>query len=202
MKIGLIFECGPQGADKKVCEILIKKLNPIIQPKSITLDNKPNLVQKCGASAKALLDIERCDRVLILWDLYPAWRTDGERPCRKEDCDAIFRSLDFAEVDRKKVHLICITEELEAWLIADGRAISATLSKPTRKVNVPDRKKPEQVRNPKKELSQIYEKNIGRKYSDLTDAEKIAKNITDFNKIRRNTSFHRFALKAADMDVS
>jgi hypothetical protein len=201
MKIGLIFECGPQGADKKVCEILLKKLNPEIQTKSITLDNKPNLVQKCGASAKALCDIECCDRVLILWDLYPGWRTDGERPCRKEDCDAIFQSLDSAGADRAKVHLICIAEELEACLIADGSAIATTLSKPTHRVDVPDCKKPEQVKNPKKMLSQIYQKSIGRKYSDLTDAEKIARNISDFNKIRRNSSFCRFALKAVDVEI-
>jgi len=201
MKIGLIFECGPKGADKKVCEILIKKLNPEIQTKSITLDNKPNLVQKCGASAKQLLDTEKCDRVIIVWDLYPAWRIGGEKPCRKEDCDAVLRSIDHAGVDRTKVHLICITEELEAWLLADGRAISTTLSRPTKKIKISDTKKPEQVKNSKKALSQIYEKNIGRKYSDLTDAEKIAKNIPDFTKISRSASFCRFAIKSTDINI-
>jgi Domain of unknown function (DUF4276) len=198
VKVGLIFECGPQGADKKVCEILLKKLDDTIQTKSITLDSKPNLVQKCGAAAKQLLETEKCDRVIILWDLYPAWRTDGEKPCRKEDRESIFESLDGAGVDRNKVHLVCITEELEAWLIADGGAISTTLSKPTHQITVADTKKPEQVKNPKKSLSQIYQKNIGRKYSDLTDAEKITKNITDFKKIRRCNSFCRFELKATN----
>jgi hypothetical protein len=155
-----IFECGPQGADKKVCEILLKKLDSTIQTKSITLDSKPNLVQKCGIAAKQLLETEKCDRVIILWDLYPAWRTDGEKPCRKADRESIFESLDGAGVDRDKVHLICITEELEAWLIADGGAISTTLSKPTHQVTVADTKKPEQVKNPKKRLFQIYPKLI------------------------------------------
>ncbi len=200
-KVGLIFECGPQGADKKVCEILLQKLDPTITTKSVTLDSKPNLVQKCGIAAKQLLETEKCDRVIILWDLYPAWRTDGEKPCRKEDRESIFESLDGAGVDREKVHLVCITEELEAWLIADGGAISTTLSKPTHKVTVADTKKPEQVKNPKKRLSQIYQQNIGRKYSDLTDAEKITKNITNFTKIRRSPSFCRFAWKAADKNI-
>ncbi len=198
IKVGMIFECGPQGADKKVCEILLKKLDPTIQTKSVTLDSKPNLVQKCGAAAKQLLDTEKCDRVIIIWDLYPTWRTDGEKPCRKEDCKSIFESLDGAGVDRNKVHLVCITEELEAWLLADGGAISTTLSKPTHQVTVPDTKKPEQVKNPKKRLSQIYQQHIGRKYSDLIDGEKISKNIDDFKKIRRSDSFCRFALKATD----
>jgi hypothetical protein len=201
IKVGLIFECGPQGADKKVCEILLKKLDPTIETKSVTLDSKPNLVQKCGAAAKQLLETEQCDRVIILWDLYPAWRTDGEKPCRKEDRESIFESLDGAGIDRDKVHLVCITEELEAWLIADGGAISTTLSKPTHKVTVADTKKPEQVKNPKKRLSQIYQQNIGRKYSDLTDAEKITKNITDFAKIRRSPSFCRFAWKSANKSI-
>jgi Domain of unknown function (DUF4276) len=201
IKVGMIFECGPQGADKKVCEILLKKLDPTIQTKSVTLDSKPNLVQKCGAAAKQLLETEGCDRVIILWDLYPAWRTDGEKPCRKEDRESIFESLAGAGVDRNKVHLVCITEELEAWLIADGIAISTTLSKPTHKVTVADEKKPEQVKNPKKRLSQIYQQNIGSKYRDLTDAEKITKNITDFTKIRRSPSFCRFALKAANENL-
>lgn len=190
----MIFECGPQGADKKVCEILLKKLDSTIQTKSVTLDNKPNLVQKCGAAAKQLLETEKCDRVIILWDLYPAWRTDGEKPCRKADRELIFESLDGAGVDRDKVHLVCITEELEAWLIADGGAISTTLSKPTHQITVADTKKPEQVKNPKKRLSQIYQQYTGRKYSDLIDAEKITKNITDFKKIRRSDSFCRFIL--------
>jgi hypothetical protein len=98
-KVGMIFECGPQGADKKVCEILLKKLDPMIETKSVTLDNKPNLVQKCGAAAKQLLETEKCDRVIILWDLYPAWRTDDEKPCRKEDRESIIESLDGAGVD-------------------------------------------------------------------------------------------------------
>jgi Domain of unknown function (DUF4276) len=198
IKVGLIFECGPQGADKKVCEILLKKLDSTIQTKSVTLDSKPNLVQKCGAAAKQLLDTEGCDRVIILWDLYPAWRTDGEKPCRKADRESIFESLDGAGVDRETVHLVCITEELEAWFIADGGAISTTLSKPTHKATVADTKKPEQVKNPKKRLSQIYQQHTGRKYSDLIDAEKITKNIANFKKIRRSDSFCRFALKAAD----
>jgi hypothetical protein len=45
------------------------------------------------------------------------------------------------------------------------------------------------VKNPKKRLSQIYQQHTGRKYSDLIDAAKITKNITDFKKIRRSNSF-------------
>ena len=43
MKVGLILECGPQGADKAVCEYLVKLLNPEIEVVSRTLDNKPDI---------------------------------------------------------------------------------------------------------------------------------------------------------------
>ena len=68
----MIFECGPAGADKKVCEYLARQLQPQLEIISVTLDNKPKLIHNCGRSAAQLLKAG-CDRVLIIWDLYPAW---------------------------------------------------------------------------------------------------------------------------------
>jgi hypothetical protein len=48
MKVGMIFECGPDGADKKVCEHLAYQLDPDIEISSVTLTNKPGLVENCG----------------------------------------------------------------------------------------------------------------------------------------------------------
>ena len=42
--IGLIFECGPQGADKLVCEYLAGAILPGVELSSRTLDNKENLL--------------------------------------------------------------------------------------------------------------------------------------------------------------
>jgi hypothetical protein len=53
------------------------------------LDNKKKLVEDCGPVAKALLS--ECEKVIIVWDLYPAWREKGIKPCRHEDCQANFR---------------------------------------------------------------------------------------------------------------
>lgn len=198
LTVGMIFECGPQGADKKVCEYLLKRLKPTIQIKSITLDNKPNLVQNCGASAAQLLS-KGCDRVIIIWDLYPAWREKGERPCRREDRQAILKSLKTAAVDLSKAHLVCITEELEAWFLADGRALSSVLSRPTHSVTVRDSRKPETAKNPKAQLTKLFKEKTGRPYSDLVHADKIVQAIPDFAKIKRCETFKRFALKAADI---
>jgi len=194
MKVGMLFECGPYGADKSVCEHLVHMLDPDIEVASVTLDNKPNLVSECGIFAAQLL-ADGCDRIIIIWDLYPAWREKGQRPCRKEDCEMIRHSLATAEVTLDNVYLVCIQEELEAWLLADGRAISAVLSKPTHPVKVKDKKKPEAIKNPKKQLNKIFQENTGRPYVDRQHAKMIVEKLEDLNKLRRCVSFVRFAEK-------
>lgn len=196
MKVGMIFECGPEGADRKVCEHLAKQIQPDIEIESITLDNKKNLVSECGKAAARLL-AGGCDRVVIMWDLYPSWREVA--PCRKEDREDIQRSLAAEEVDAKKVFLVCIEEELEAWLIADNRAIEVVLSKPHRQVRIDRERHPERVSNPKKRLMQIFRQEGKRPYNDLIDAEKIIKAMPDLERLKRVETFVRFALKVADI---
>jgi Domain of unknown function (DUF4276) len=194
LKIGMIFECGPAGADKKVCEYLARQLQPEIEIMSVTLDNKPKLIGDCGRAAAQLLQ-DGCDRVLIIWDLYPAWREKKQKPCRREDRLAIHKSLENEGVPLANTHLICITEELEAWLIADGRAVSAILSTPEHPVTIKDTKNSERKANPKKYLNQLFRQHKGKPYSDLQHAEKIAQLMPDLNKINRCSSFMRFADK-------
>ncbi|OGG56219.1 MAG: hypothetical protein A3F84_10135 [Candidatus Handelsmanbacteria bacterium RIFCSPLOWO2_12_FULL_64_10] len=195
MKVGMIFECGPDGADKKVCEHLARMLLPEIEISSVTLGNKPKLISECGLAAAQLLG-EGCERVVIVWDLYPPWRKSGQRPCRRADREAIAQSLSRAGVRSRRVYLVCIAEELEAWLLADGRAISAVLSKSTHPVDVGDTKKPEQVSNPKKRLTRIFREKTGRLYVDRVHAEKIIQALSDLNRIKRCATFVRFAIKA------
>ncbi len=114
----MIFECGPQGADKKVCEKFARQIKPDIQITSVTLDNKPNLVASCGRVTAQLIK-QGCDRILIIWDLYPAWREKKQKPCRKEDRQAIQNSLTNAGVTSANVYLICIEPELEEWFLFD-----------------------------------------------------------------------------------
>jgi hypothetical protein len=192
MKVGMIFECGKEGADKKVCEYLAQKLLPDIEISSITLTNKPKLLRECGEQTAMLLK-EGCEQVLIIWDLYPPWREHNEKPCRKEDRERIFSSLKEAGVTSPNVYLICIREELEAWLIADGRALSTVLSTPAHPVKIKDTKKPDNVKNPKGKLRKIFKETIGRDYNDMVHAEKIVRELPDMKK--RSPSFVRFAAK-------
>ncbi len=204
MKIGFIFECGPEGPDVQVCRHLVHKLDPSIDFIPSTLDNKKKLVENCGAVAKALLD--ECEKVIVVWDLYPAWRERGVRPCRYEDRQAIFQSLQAENVNLNKVFLVCIQEELEAWLLADHRAVTAML-RPLKHPHPVSRisrfSNPDSVRNPKMRLTRIFTQELGprRRYVDYRHALLIAREIGDFTKIRRSDSFQRFALKAAGLEM-
>jgi uncharacterized protein DUF4276 len=193
MKVGMIFECCVDGPDQKVCEYLAKQIVPGLEVSSRSLVNKKFLVEECGEIAAALLN-EECEKVLIVWDLYPAWRQDRERPCRHEDKENIRLSLTNAEVDLEKVRMVCIEEELEAWLLADGRAVSKVLSTQIREVSVGDGKKPERIDKPKTRMMKLFQQNK-REYADHIHAIKIAEALPDLKRIRRSKTFMYFAQK-------
>jgi hypothetical protein len=195
MKVGMIFECGPAGADKGVCELLARRLEPSIQIMSITLDNKPKLLADCGEAAAQLLK-DGCNRVVIVWDLYPPWREGGFKPCRRVDRDAVVQSLTKARVPCRNVYFVCIEQELEAWLITDGRAISQVLSSLAHPVRVADVKNSDKVNNPKRRIIKTFQQHTGRPYTDRIHAKQIIEAMPDFNRIRRCASFVRFAAKA------
>jgi len=202
MKVGFILECGPEGPDVQVCRHLVHKLDPKIEFVPSTLDNKKNLLEDCGAVAKVLLD--ECKKVIVVWDLYPAWRERGVRPCRYEDRQAIFQSLQAENVNLSKVFLVCIKEMLEAWLLADHRAVTAMLQQlkhPHPVSRISRFSNPDGIRNPKIRLTRIFTQELGRRrrYVDYRHAIMIAREIDDFTKIRRSDSFQRFALKVAGL---
>ncbi len=160
MRVGLIFECGPRGADKKVCEYLASKLRPDDEFRSLTLANKANLLIECGDAATSLLN-DGCERVIIIWDLYPPWRET--KPCLKHDREAIFAALTAAGVATKPVFLVAIIEELEAWLLADTKAIEAILSTRTRLASIAKVRNPvREGTNPKKLLNRLFQQHLHR----------------------------------------
>jgi hypothetical protein len=203
MKIVFILECGPQGADLKVCRNLFGRIRPADEFVPITLDNKPKLIEGCGRAAKQLL-ASGCQQVFIIWDLYPDWRDDRTRPCRHEDRVNIFEALNAAQVPLNRVHLICIEQELESWLVADGRAISALLSKATHQVKIGHEKQPDRVQNPKKKLNQLFTKSRGASYNyiDYIHAERLVVLIPDFQKIKKSETFARFYFKLTGNELT
>lgn len=201
MKVGLILECGPLGADKAVCEYLATLLDPKLEVISRTLDNKLGLIEKCADVASALLEFDGCDRVVIVWDLYPAWRTKGIKPCRHEDRTQILDKLNEAGLSSRDIFLVCIEEELEAWLLAEHQAISLFLSRPNRPVKIGKVTFPERVRNPKVVLNKHFQEQTGRPYIDRDHAKQIVKNIDNTNRLRKCKTFVRFALKVAGINL-
>ena len=193
MKIGFIYECGPDGADVQVCHYLASQMKSGIECVARTLNNKPNLVRECGPVAKVLL--QECEHVFIIWDLFPPWREAA--PCLHQDRVDIFESLDNAEVDQERVSLVCIREELEAWLLADKRALQTVLARmkhPHPLGTLKNYSNPDMVPQPKTKLIQLFQRELGkrRKYVDARDAKRIVEAIPDFQKIRRSSSFRRF----------
>jgi hypothetical protein len=198
MKIGLILECGPDGADKKVCEHIIDRVAPTIKVSSRTLGNKKQLVEDCGTVAAELFG-EGCQRIVIVWDLFPPWRE--ERPCRHEDRENISRALKDAGLAGAEVYMVCIQEELEAWLLSDGRAITTVLSRPAHPVTIRHTKQVHRVRNPKKRLNKIFEEHSRRPYVDRIHAKQIIEAMPDFNQLKRCETFARFVLKATGITL-
>ena len=52
MKIGMIFECGPQGADKQVCEYLASQGYVVLASPSQGVDNKGMTADRVGTDAQ------------------------------------------------------------------------------------------------------------------------------------------------------
>lgn len=198
MRVGLILECRPAGPDQKVLERLVELSRPEAEVISVTLIEKRNLISQCGHAASILLQ-KGCECVIIVWDLYPAWGVQGAEPCLKKDREDIRESLDGAGVDSSKVHLVCIHKMLEAWLLADEKAISTMLSKLTKKtISVPRVRRPEDPKNPKKVLSQIFRTWAKAQYQAHIHAESIVNEVVHFKRLRQCKSLCYFLDRLAE----
>ena len=196
MKIGFVLECGPQGADKQVCEYLAEQFLPKgAQFVSRTMDNKLKLLEGAAEIAKGLL-ADGCERVLIVWDLRPAWPDKKDKPCRAAERQTLLDGLIKQDLQNQPVYLVCVEQELESWLLASDHAISAFLSTKSHlyiseKVNRPDRE-----RHPKALIGNRFKEARGWLYEDRVHALKVLKAAPiNLSKLRRSVSFARFESK-------
>lgn len=196
MKIGMIFECGPQGADKLVCEYLARQLRPGIQVVPRTMDNKPNLLADAGKVAAKLLE-DGCQCVLIVWDLRPAWPDTKHKPCRYNERQTVLQTLAQAGVaTNQPVYLVCIEQELESWVLADESNVSDFLSTAAHPYTAKKVSKPDQVPNPKSVMMNHFKVARGLRYDDRVHAVKIlSKNPPNWKRLRRSDTFARFENK-------
>lgn len=193
MTIGFIFECGPQGADKQVCEYLAGEMRPGVTCQSVTLDNKPNLLANAPKAARALL-ADGCERVLIIWDLRPAWPDTAGKSCRAAERQTLLDALTKEGLQGAPVYLVCVEQEFESWLMADETKLSAFLSTPTHEYKVPRVRRPDHEKNPKSLVMKHFQMARGMKYEDRVHAIKVMRTNPPPNwaKLRRSDSFARF----------
>lgn len=198
MTIGLIFECGPQGADQQVCEYLVAQLRPGAAFTSATLDNKENLLRDAGNVAARMLK-DGCACVLVIWDLRPAWPDMQHKPCRHDERAAVLAALKDAGLPAKApVYLVCIEQELESWLLACNHAIGDYLSTDAHTYPVKRVKAPDQVAQPKGAMIRHFKNARNWRYEDRVDAIRVMKAAAlDLKRLRRSVSFSRFESKLA-----
>jgi len=195
MSIGFIFECGPQGADKQVCEYLASQLQPGQKLVSRTMDNKLKLLAGAAGVAKKLL-AEGCQKVLVVWDLRPAWPDKKDKPCRATERQALLDALAKEGLQNAPVYLVCVEQELESWVVACDHAINAYLSTQSHPYKAKRVRRPDQEKIPKSAMMNHFQNARGWKYDDRVHAIKVLKAVPlDLNRLRRSVSFARFEAK-------
>lgn len=204
MKLGLIVEGTDQGADELVFREIVRHVQTwsgdSIEAVIVPLGQKPALIADCGKTAAQLFE-DGCERVGVVWDMFPNFRAPGDdrEPSCVEDRREIEAELQARGLERADVFLVCIREELEAWLIADDRAILA-LKRPTHKMKVQSFSDPDYVPNPKKVLRRILDQ-VPEDFNRPVTAAKIARALPDLNKIRNCQSFRRFVEKVTGRQI-
>lgn len=154
MKIAIVCEGRLGGEDAQVFEHFARRIAPQAVIQAFPQGTKPELISKAGAVVQSLFAVGY-DKVLIMWDILPRWgRPDGEQ----QDTQDIETTLTAAGVNGHPcLFLIAIHKELEAWLLADGSALSKVLSRAAHPVVISDNKKADQEANPKKKLEKLFE---------------------------------------------
>lgn len=197
MRVGFVVECHRDGADHKVIERIVSRLHGSLELRWVFAGSKGALFRECGDLVKGLIENDRCDRVFVVWDLMPCDEDmqDAGRPsCEKERAHLLLK------IDAKfhgRTVLICIRHELEAWLLCDGRALTAFLKNDNHpKPAIRDDKHPDRYKNPKVVLQQIFEVHQ-REYRDAEHAPKLIARVSNLSKLERVQSFKRLCDKLA-----
>jgi hypothetical protein len=109
---------------------------------------------------------------------------------------AIISSLGRAGVANAPVFLVCIEQELESWLLADERKISAYLSTHAHSYQAQQVRKPDRVPNPKSVMMNHFQTARGRRYVDRTDAIRVMRAAAiNLSRLRHSPTFVRFESK-------
>lgn len=192
-KVGIICEGTRDGADAQVLRYFADCILASPASEAVPLGNKPNLFERCGKVARALRE-SGCERILIVWDLLPAW--GGQPASAASDAAKARASLAAEGLDKDPcVFLVAIDRELETWLVSDTAALSAVIPTPPNSVTIRAIAKPVAESNPKKWLMKKFHEfgKGGRTYMAERNAVEIAKAMpTNLRAIRKIPSFKAF----------
>jgi len=193
MKLGLVLECDSSGADELVLTCFARRLAPGIHVQSTALGSKKELFNNGTEAAAELVESSKCDLVLIAWDLKPYWGKVAPN-CEAEADELREKIKSLAPATAARIKLLCLTWELETWLIADPRAVNAHLSTPAHRSNFRCNS-PLTKDDAKAFLDGECRKHRGRsrRYVDFREAIQIAQLIPDTSKIKDVPSFQRFS---------
>jgi len=199
MKLGFVFECSPGGGDIKVFRHIIKLIYPTFDfGKNFhhaALKSKKELEKECGKEVKRLKGIG-CQVIFVVWDLIPAWKEDG-KPCRHDDKEAIKKSLAAFNLTENEIIFLCIEKELEAWLIADEKALKEYfITKKSMKDEIVKIRYPDTHHDPKGLLDKYFTLYRGhRSFQPMIHTEPLLKHYSEVRNFRRSKSFKRFYYK-------
>lgn len=177
MKVGLILECTLDGADLQVYSHFARHfLGAEVEIEPSCAGNKKILIQEAGKRTKALF-AEGCQRVLIIWDLWPRWAEREFKPSLAMDVAAITQALQEAYVTNPCVYLIGVDRMLETLLIVDGSAIAKVLEVPKGRPRPRHQRKPRKTPEPKNYLDGWFQRYHRGQYADYRHAKQIAEHI-------------------------
>lgn len=199
MKLGLVLECGPEGADLAVLTCFARRLKSDVTVNAAPMGSKAVLFSAGVEAAEELIQSSACDMAIIAWDLKPVWEEAPEESCESEVQLLKSKLASLNPSVRAKIRLLCITWELETWLLANPAAIQEHLSTRTRKAKFTC-SKPLSKTDPKAVLIKEFRKVRGpsRQYEDLREAIQIARLIQNTSKLRKIDSFARFSKLITD----
>jgi hypothetical protein len=197
-KLGLVLECGKGGPDELVMTCLVRRLSPETQVVTRSRGNKRAIFNEGLETAQALVEVDRCDLVLVQWDTKPYWEGPPAARSCEDEAGELREKLaalpDCSEATKQKIRLLCLSVELETWLLADPAAIREHLSTATHPCKWKGAT-PASVTDAKATLDMlcIAHRGRGRRYSDFSEAAKIARRWNTTRKLRKVSSFARFA---------
>jgi hypothetical protein len=189
MKVALLLECGRKGSDEQVYSYLINKFCPNMKIQAFPLGNKTNLIEQCDEVCETLVQ-SGFDKALIIWDLSPSFPDKRAKLDCVSEVAHVRKKLTQRNIPEDFYKLICVEYELESYIVADGRGLTAyRQSLTTHKMPAfTDRKRKHDQKGPKYVIW-----NYWGDYNETLHALKLFELLPDFNRVyARNPSFKRF----------